>query len=144
MSQAEMGSKVKVNYVGKRENGEVFSSSANNEPLEFCIGEGEVISNLEQAVVGMNPGESKTVTIPAKQAYEYPDRESTLVVDRQNLPSDVSIEVGQEVYIRMPNVHASIPATIMEINESNVVLSVVNSSFGDENLIFDIQLVEVN
>ncbi|MEB3282070.1 MAG: FKBP-type peptidyl-prolyl cis-trans isomerase [Lyngbya sp.] len=144
MSQAEMGSKVKVNYVGKRENGEVFSSSANNEPLEFCIGEGEVISNLEQAVVGMSPGESKTVTIPAKQAYEYPDRESTLVVDRQSLPSDISIEVGQEVYVRMQNVHASIPAVVMEISESNIVLSIVNSSFGDENLIFDIQLVEVN
>lgn len=144
MSRAEMGSNVKVSYVGKLENGEVFSSSANNEPLEFCVGEGEVLSSLEQAIVGMNPGESKTVTIPAKQAYEYPDRESTLVVDRQSLPSDVSIEVGQQVYVRVSNVHTSIPAIIMEINESDVVLSVVNSSFGDENLIFDIELIEVN
>lgn len=144
MSRAEMGSNVKVSYVGKLENGEVFSSSANNEPLEFCVGEGEVLSNLERAIVGMSPGESKTVTIPAKQAYEYPGRESTLVVDRQTLPPDVSIEVGQQVYVRVANVHTSIPAIIMEINESDVVLSVVNSSFGDENLIFDIELIEVN
>ncbi|ERT09878.1 FKBP-type peptidyl-prolyl cis-trans isomerase family protein [Lyngbya aestuarii BL J] len=143
MSQAEMGSKVKVHYVGKLENGAVFSSSANNEPLEFCIGEGEVLSNLEQAIMGMNPGESKIITIPAKQAYDYPDRESTVVVERQNLPADASIEVGQKVYIRMPNVHASIPAIIMEISESNVVLSLMNSSLGDEDIIFDIQLVEV-
>ncbi|MFZ1024976.1 MAG: FKBP-type peptidyl-prolyl cis-trans isomerase [Limnoraphis robusta] len=144
MSQAKVGSKVKVNYVGKLENGDVLSSSTNNETLEFCVGEGEVISNLEQAIVGMTPGESKTITIPARQAYNSSDRESTLVVDRQSLPADISIEVGQQVYVRVPNVHASIPAIIMEISESNIVLSVVNSSFGDENLIFDIELVEVD
>ncbi|WP_160315379.1 FKBP-type peptidyl-prolyl cis-trans isomerase, partial [Limnoraphis robusta] len=45
MSQAKVGSKVKVHYVGKLENGDVLSSSTNNETLEFCVGEGEVISN---------------------------------------------------------------------------------------------------
>ncbi|MCG5059587.1 MAG: FKBP-type peptidyl-prolyl cis-trans isomerase [Limnoraphis sp. WC205] len=142
MSQAKVGSKVKIHYMGKLENGEVFSSSTNNEPLEFCVGEGKVLSNLEEAIVGMSPGESKTITVPAKQAFDSPDRESTLVVNRETIPEDLSIEVGQEVYIRVPDTHASIPALVQEMSAADVVLS-VNHSLENENRIFEIQLIEV-
>ncbi len=56
MGQAKHGDTVKVHYTGKLEDGTVFDSSADRDPLEFTIGAGNIIPGFEKAVVGMNPG----------------------------------------------------------------------------------------
>ena len=69
MVQAKLGDTVKVNYTGTLQDGTVFDSSANRDPLQFSLGEGQVIAGFEEAVLGMTPGDSKSVTIPSEQAY---------------------------------------------------------------------------
>lgn len=63
MAQTKYGDTVKVHYTGKLENGTVFDSSINREPLQLTIGEGRVIPGFENALVGMSPGESKTTKV---------------------------------------------------------------------------------
>ena len=67
MAQAKSGDTVKVNYTGKLEDGTIFDSSANRDPLEFKIGEGQVILGFEKAIIGMNPGDSKDIEISANE-----------------------------------------------------------------------------
>jgi peptidylprolyl isomerase len=77
MAQAKEGDRVKVHYTGRLEGGEVFDSSecAESEcgcesgPLEFVIGQGDVIPGFEKAVIGMSLDESKTFTIPVDEGY---------------------------------------------------------------------------
>ena len=69
MTQAQQGNTVKVHYTGRLDDGSVFDSSAGGEPLEFTIGQGQMIPGFEQGVVGMELGESRTVIIAADQAY---------------------------------------------------------------------------
>ena len=69
MRQAKHGDTVKVHYRGKLHNGSVFDASFGREPLEFTIGEGEVIPGLEDAVLGMHPGDSKTTELPAEKGF---------------------------------------------------------------------------
>nr|WP_201030053.1 FKBP-type peptidyl-prolyl cis-trans isomerase [Kosmotoga sp. DU53] len=69
MPEAKKGDTVKVHYTGRFEDGEIFDSSTGKEPLEFTIGKGEVIPGFEEAIIGMNTGESKTVKIPPEKAY---------------------------------------------------------------------------
>jgi peptidylprolyl isomerase len=52
MVQATHGDKVKVHYTGKFEDGAVFDSSINREPLQLTIGQGHVIPGFENALVG--------------------------------------------------------------------------------------------
>ena len=66
MADAKNGDTVKVDFTGKLEDGSSFDSSADRRPLEFTIGEGQVIPGFEQAVVGMSEGETKTVTMEAE------------------------------------------------------------------------------
>ena len=68
-AQAKNGDIVQVYYTGTLENGTVFDTSEGREPLNFTLGEGKMIPGFEQAVLGMKVGESKTVTIPADEAY---------------------------------------------------------------------------
>ena len=76
MRQAKHGDTVKVHYRGKLHNGSVFDASFGREPLEFTIGEGEVIPGLEDAVLGMHPGDSKTTELPAEKRFWAPQRRS--------------------------------------------------------------------
>ena len=55
----EKGSKVKVHYTGKLDDNEVFDSSTGKEPLEFTVGEGQLIPGFEQGVMGLNAGDKK-------------------------------------------------------------------------------------
>ena len=69
MAQAQAGDLVRAHYTGRLADGTIFDTSMEREPLEFTLGEGELISGFEQAVLGMTAGESKTATLLADQAY---------------------------------------------------------------------------
>ena len=94
MVQAKQGDTVNIHYTGKLEDGTVFDSSVGCEPLQFTIGVSEVIPDFEQAVVGMNPGESKTVKIPHQRANGPHRNEMVLVAGRDKFPPDFQPEVG--------------------------------------------------
>lgn len=90
MAQAKRGDQVKIHYTGKLADGQIFDSSAGSEPLEFTIGEGNLISGFEAAVVGMSPGESKSVAIAVDQAYGPHRQDLVMVVERQQIPPSSS------------------------------------------------------
>lgn len=69
MSQAQSGNTVKVHYTGRLADGSVFDSSRGREPLEFVLGSGMVIIGFDQGVTGLAIGETKTIEIPARDAY---------------------------------------------------------------------------
>jgi peptidylprolyl isomerase len=69
MDEVKQGDTVEVDYTGKFENGEVFDSSVDRDPLMFRAGAGQVIPGFDKAVLGMKVGDSKTVTIPPEEAY---------------------------------------------------------------------------
>lgn len=66
--QSNNGDTVKVHYTDTLEEGSIFDTSADHEPLKFIIGEGQVLPGFERAVIGMSPGEPKTTTIAAEHA----------------------------------------------------------------------------
>jgi peptidylprolyl isomerase len=141
MIQAKPGDTVKIHYTGKLEDGTVFDSSVNREPLEFTLNGGQVIPGFEQAVVGMMPGESKTQKIPMDQAYGPYRSEMVIEVSRQQLPADLQPEVGQQLQVQQPNGQA-VPVFVTEVTDATVTLD-ANHPLAGEDLTFDIQLVEI-
>jgi FKBP-type peptidyl-prolyl cis-trans isomerase 2 len=85
----EEGKKVKVHYTGKFEDNEVFDSSEGKDPLEFTVGEGQLIPGFENGVIGMEAGEKKTVEIEAEQAYGEIREDLLSEVDKAQLPEGV-------------------------------------------------------
>ncbi|PMB42668.1 peptidylprolyl isomerase [Fischerella thermalis CCMEE 5205] len=142
MGQAKLGDTVKVHYTGKLDDGTVFDTSVEREPLQFSIGEGLVIPGFEQAVVGMTPGESKRTNIPADEAYGPYRPELVMVVDKGRIPTDVSVEVGQMLQISQSNGQA-IPVVVTEVSDSQITLD-ANHPLAGQELIFDIQLIQIN
>ncbi|NJN58094.1 MAG: peptidylprolyl isomerase [Leptolyngbyaceae cyanobacterium SL_5_9] len=141
MVHAKQGDTVKVHYTGKLEDGTVFDSSVSREPLEFSIGTGSLIPGFEQAVIGMTPGESKTERIVAEQAYGEHREDMVLIVDRQQMPEDMQVGVGQQLQIRQQT-GQTIPVVVTDVSDSQITLD-ANHPLAGEDLTFDIQLLEI-
>ncbi|PSO56868.1 MAG: peptidylprolyl isomerase [Cyanobacteria bacterium QH_8_48_120] len=141
MEQAKQGSNVKVHYTGKLEDNTVFDSSENREPIEFKVGEGKIIPGFEGAVEGMSPGESKTEKIPSDQAYGPYREEMVMQVDRQQIPSDIDLQVGQQLQIRQEG-KDPMPVIVTDVADQTVTLD-ANHPLAGQDLFFDIQLLEV-
>lgn len=140
-SQAKQGDTVKVHYTGRLQDGTVFDSSQNREPLEFTIGTGMIIPGFEQAVLGMAPGESKTEIIPTEMAYGPYMEEMVLVIDRGQIPPEMDPEIGQQLQIQQPGGQV-IPVMVTDVSDASVTLD-ANHPLAGEELTFDIELVEI-
>ncbi|MEW6382032.1 MAG: peptidylprolyl isomerase [bacterium] len=140
-TQAKEGDTVRVHYTARFMDGTVFDSSVMREPLEFTIGEGLLIPGFEQAVVGMHPGESKTEQVSAEQAYGPHRDEMVLEVDRNQFPSGLEPEVGQQLQVRQANGLIT-DVTVTDVHDSRVTLD-ANHPLAGKDLVFDIQLVEI-
>jgi peptidylprolyl isomerase len=141
MVQAKPGDTVKIHYTGRLDDGTVFDSSADRDPLEFTLSGGQVIPGFDQAVVGMAPGETKTEKIPMDQAYGPYRAEMVVEVSRQQMPPDLEPEVGQQLQVQQPDGQI-LPVFVTEVTESKVTLD-ANHPLAGEDLTFDIQLVEI-
>lgn len=141
MAQAKNGDTVKIHYTGKLEDGTTFDSSVDRDPLEFTLGKGEIIPGFEQAVVGMEPGESKSVDIPAEKAYGPHQKELVTEIDREKVPPKIDLEAGRQLQLQSPDGQKQV-VMVTEVTESSVTLD-ANHPLAGKDLSFDIKLVEI-
>ena len=140
-AQAKNGNIVQVNYTGTLQDGTIFDTSVGYEPLEFTLGEGQVIPGFEQAVLGMKIGESKTVTIPADDAYGPHRDDLILVIDREELPTGLTPEVSQQLQMTQTDGATSI-VTVTEVSDTTITID-ANHPLAGKDLTFEIELVGI-
>ena len=141
MTQAKSGDKVQVHYTGRLTDGTVFDSSEGRAPLGFTVGEGQVIPGFENAVVGMQIGDKKTVNIPVDQAYGPKQNELIMPVPRDQFPPEIVPEVGQKLQMGHPSGQMLV-VTVTDVKEDIVTLD-ANPPLAGEDLTFDIELVAI-
>lgn len=134
---AKAGDTVKVHYTGKFTDGTQFDSSAGKEPLQFALGSGQVIPGFDEAVTDMKVGEKKTVTIPVDKAYGPHDDSLVFDVPRDELPANITPQVGMQL-----STSNGMTVTIIEVTESSVKLD-ANHPMAGKDLVFDLELVEI-
>jgi len=141
MTQAKMGDTVKVHYNGKLDTGVLFDTSEGSDPLQFELGSGCLISGFEEAVVGMSPGESKTVIIPPEKAYGRYREDRVIKIDKKDLPEEIVPAVGMTLEVCAPN-DVMVPVQITEIEGSTITFD-ANHPLSEQTLTFEIKLVEI-
>ncbi len=133
-----LGDVVKINYTGRLPNGRVFDST--DEPLAFVVGRGDVMEGIDEAVVGMSPGESRKIAIPPDKGYGEHNVALVKTVARNRLPDGVVPEAGN--FLRLPTASGEMLAKILEVSSSTVTLD-GNHPFAGQELSFDIELVAI-
>jgi FKBP-type peptidyl-prolyl cis-trans isomerase 2 len=141
MATAENGNTVRVHYTGKLDDGSVFDSSRERDPLELTLGKSEVIPGFEQMVKGMAPGESRTSTIPVDEAYGARRDNLILKVKPDQFPDHITPAVGQEMTLTQDN-GQEVPVRITEVTDGLVTID-ANHSLAGKDLTFEIELLEI-
>lgn len=137
------GDKVKVHYRGTlTENGLEFDSSyERNETLNFEVGSGQMIQGFDNALLGMEKGDTKQVTISANEAYGESREEAIQSVPKTNFPPNFDGKVGSMVQ-GQNQMGQPIQALIVEEQEDSYVLD-FNHPLAGKELNFSIELVDV-
>lgn len=141
MTEAKQNDTVHVHYTGKLDDGTIFDSSREREPLSFMLGAGQVIPGFDDALMGMTVGDSKTVRIPADQAYGEHRDDLVLEVTLDQFPEDANPQIGQQFELRTQS-GQPIPATVTEVSDSTAKLD-ANHPLAGQALTFELELVAV-
>ncbi|MDD2539988.1 MAG: peptidylprolyl isomerase [Desulfuromonadaceae bacterium] len=170
MAQAKTGDKVTVHYTGTLEDGSVFDSSESpvaqpddhscccsgdkdavdegcgcdssaTGPMEFVIGSGQLIPKFEAAVIGLEPGQSITVSIPADDAYGQRAEEMVAVIELSEIPADINPAPGDQMEVILEN-GSPFPVLVTEVTDTAITLD-GNHPLAGRDLTFTIRLVEI-
>ncbi|RLE45883.1 peptidylprolyl isomerase [Candidatus Woesearchaeota archaeon] len=136
------GDKIKVEYTGTLEDGTVFDSSEKQgKPLEFEVGSGQVIKGFDDAVIGMEKGETKQITLSSDQAYGEHRPELIKKVPRDQLPKGQEPKAGMFLMMRLPD-GVQLPAKITEVSDKDVTID-LNHPLAGKSLNFKIRVVDI-
>ncbi|MBI5663907.1 MAG: peptidylprolyl isomerase [Nitrospirae bacterium] len=142
MKPAESGNTVKVHYTGTLDDGNEFDSSRERDPLEFTIGDGQMIPGFEKAVTGMNVGDTKTVKITANEAYGAHREELVIKISKSQFPGNIVPVAGLQLSLKSPE--GQIVTAVITSIEGDSVLLDANHPLAGKDLTFDIELVEIH
>jgi len=138
---ASDGDTVRVHYTGTLEDGTTFDTSVGREPLEFTLGEGKMIPGFEKAIYGLKVGKSKTVTIPAEEAYGPHRDDLVIVVEREQLPANLHPKVDQQLQMQQTDGRTAV-VIVTDVSETTITVD-ANHPLAGKDLIFEIELVEI-
>ncbi len=142
MTTAKTGDSVTFHYTGTLADGTEFDSSIGGDPMGANLGEGQLIPGFESALVGMAAGDSKTVTLPADEAYGDRNPELVQTVDREVFPENgVNVDVGQ-TYEMMTQSGQPMPVTVTAVEDAEVTID-ANHPLAGQDLTFDLELVGI-
>lgn len=141
MSKVTESNTVKVHYTGTLEDGTIFDSSKEREPLQFTMGQGQLIPGFEKAVLGMAVNESKTFTIPSDEAYGAKREELIQDIDKGVLPPDMEPAVGQQLVSTQPD-GRELMVTVVGVSDDKVTID-ANHPLAGKDLTFEIEVMEI-
>ncbi len=162
MATAKQGDKVLINYTGKLEDGSVFDTTIQEAgcceddncgcdddgcgcgetgPLEITIGNEDFFPQIEETLVGMAPGEKKTVVIPAEDAFGEYDEDEVFTISREQLTGEIVPEVGMELELTGDD-DEPVEVVVVEVNEETITVD-ANHPLAGEDITYEIELLEI-
>ncbi|MBB4118115.1 FKBP-type peptidyl-prolyl cis-trans isomerase 2 [Mesonia hippocampi] len=141
MSQVKQNDTVRVHYTGKLKDGQIFDSSLEREPLEFTLGQGQLIPGFENGVIDMKVNEKKTIEIPSNEAYGDVQEELFMEVPKSQLPQEIEPKVGMGLVSKNPD-GTERQLRVAEVKDEAIVVD-ANHPLAGKDLIFELELVEI-
>lgn len=137
------GDIIQVHYTGMID-GNVFDTSYDKDPFEFCVGDDHVIRGFHEAVIGMRPGDIKTVLIPKHHAYGERDEKLSAELPLEklgDLPNQIDLKQGTSFQLKDKMGNSCI-VTVTDLTNSSVILD-LNHPLAGKDLTFELQLVDI-
>jgi peptidylprolyl isomerase len=164
MATAKNGDTVEFHYTGKLDDGTIFDSTYEGEcaddecssgecndddcgchetgPMKIVIGGEEFFPAVENALIGMAPGEKKTVVVPADDAFGEYDEARVFTVPLADLPEDFDAEEGDELILSGED-DEEIGVCVIEKTAEEITFD-ANHPLAGKDLTFELELVSID
>ncbi|HXX53224.1 MAG TPA: FKBP-type peptidyl-prolyl cis-trans isomerase [Thermodesulfovibrionales bacterium] len=141
MQRVKKGDTVVISYHGRLEDGTVFDSTEDRNPLEVTLGEGELIPGLEQGILGMTLGESKTIVVPEELGYGPHLKERVCELDKKRIPEGFQPEIGHQMQLYRAD---GLPVMGTVIGEAETSFTMdYNHPLAGKTLIFETRVLDI-
>ncbi len=141
MRVAQTGDRVRVHFTGKLRDGTVVESSRSSEPLEFTLGEREVMKGLEDLVEGMKSGETRHGLIPPENAHGPHRNDLLLAVERERFPRHIDPYTGLELRMKRNDLAAELVKVVA--TTADMVLLDRNHPLAGKSLTVEVELLDI-
>jgi len=142
MKTAEKGSRVKIRFTIRLEDGSVVGTAEKKSELAFIIGKHSVLPGLEENVVGMKLNETKNIEISSEEGYGQYNKDLVFRLDREQFPPDVELTIGRTVQYQNRD-GERVNLVVNDLDEKTVTVD-GNHPLAGLDLIYEVELVAVN
>jgi FKBP-type peptidyl-prolyl cis-trans isomerase SlyD len=131
---------VSIHYTLRDDSGEVIDRSADDEPLSYLHGHGNLIPGLERELTGRQPGDRLQVKITPADGYGEYDRELVQQVPRRTLKGIADLRVGMRLQAQSSDGARAV--TVTQVSGDLVTLD-GNHPLAGKNLNFEVEVAAV-
>ncbi|MFB6194801.1 MAG: peptidylprolyl isomerase [Haloplanus sp.] len=149
------GDSITIAYTGRLDDGTVFDTTDESiaeeaglheeqpdrefEPLTVTVGEGNLIEGLEEELIGLEVGDSETITVPPEKAYGEATGERVREFDPQEFANMVGQDPAEGMEVRA---QGGAVGTVVDVGEDAVRVDFEHPLAG-ETLTFDVEILDV-
>ena len=141
MRRAKAGDVVKIHFTGTLNDGNVFASTKDNEPLVFTIGGGSTFQKFEEDIIGMETGDTKKITVPPDDGFGQRDDKLVFKVDKDEVSQHLMLEVGKKLQVKQENGKV-VDMVVAEVDDETITLD-ANYPLAGKTLTFEVELMEI-
>ena len=135
------GVKVNILFEAKLETGETVLKTEEEQPLEIVVGGGTIPKSIEQILIDMNEGETKTITLEPTEAFGPKIDDLIIDLPKEGFDSQVELDVGSRVTINSPE-GKRFMGTILDVKDEKISVD-FNHPLAGKNLIFTVTVVSI-
>ncbi len=140
MKTAKPGSTVTIEFIIRLDDGSVVGEVGKKNTLKFTLGEGKLLKGLEEKILGMEKGESKSIVLSPREGYGEYNKELVLRLDRKKIPDDVELKVGRTIQYQNRD-GERVNFVVNALDENSVTLD-GNHPLAGLDLTYEVELVE--
>lgn len=144
MIKVDEKDKVAISFIGKLENGEIFKTVEESEPLIVEIGISEAPPTLEIALKGMQVGEQKTIRVPPEESYGPRSKDLLQTIELDSFEGHIDPKPGMVLSLKVTKdgEDHQVPATVVELDGDNVTVD-YNHPLAGHHLTYDVTVVSI-
>ncbi len=132
--RVQQSSNIEITFQLALLDGTVVEETEEGETLNFSLGDGTFIPNLEQMLIGLELGTTAKLVLSPERAFGLSDPENIHTMARQDFPEDLVLQEGFVIGFNTPT-GEEVPGTICEVNDHTVLVD-FNHPLAGKTVIF--------
>lgn len=140
--QLAPGRKVSMHFELALAEGNIVDTNFDKAPVEFVVGDGNLLPGFEQALYGLRAGDEKALSIPAEQAFGLHLEANVHTFSRYRFPADLSMEMGLMINFA-DSAGNDQPGVITEFDSSRVTID-FNHPLAGKDILFKVKIFSIS